>query len=119
MIQGNALIGQSGGPTSVINASLAGLIDGARKSREIHRVLGMRFGIEGVLGDSLVDLTAQPADVIGRLKATPSSALGSSRHKLKEADFEPIMAALRKYDIRCLFMIGGNDTMDTIHRITE
>src|SRR6185369_13543062 len=73
----------------------------------------------GVLGDSLIDLSGQPAEVIKGLRATPSSALGSSRHKLKEPDFEPIMRVLRKHDIRYLFMIGGNDTMDTVHRITE
>jgi 6-phosphofructokinase len=117
MPKGNALVGQSGGPTSVINASLVGLLDGAKKVA--RRVFGMRFGIEGVLGDSLVDLSGQPAEVIRGLRATPSSALGSSRHKLKEPDFEPIMGVLRKHDIRYLFMIGGNDTMDTVHRITE
>jgi 6-phosphofructokinase 1 len=119
MLKGNALVGQSGGPTSVINASLVGVVEGARKQKRIGRVFGMRFGIEGVLNDFLVDLTAQDARTLKALRATPSSALGSSRHKLKEPDFEPILAQLKKYDIRYLFMIGGNDTMDTIHRITE
>jgi 6-phosphofructokinase 1 len=118
MLKGNALIGQSGGPTSVINASLIGLIEAAGRSKAIERVYGMRFGIEGVLADRLLDLTAQPAGVLKALKATPSSALGSSRHKLKDPDFEPILRTLQKHDIRYLFMIGGNDTMDTIHRIT-
>ncbi len=118
MLKGNALVGQSGGPTSVINASLAGVIDGARRVRHIRRIFGMRFGIDGVLGDVLLDLTKESAATIRGLRTTPSSALGSSRHKLKEPDFAPILATLRKYDIRYLFMIGGNDTMDTIHRIT-
>jgi ATP-dependent phosphofructokinase / diphosphate-dependent phosphofructokinase len=117
--KGNALIGQSGGPTCVINASLVGVIDGARASRSIGRVYGMRFGIEGVLGDTLLDLSAEKPATLKALRATPSSALGSSRHKVKDPDFAPILAALRKYDIRYLFMIGGNDTMDTIHRVTE
>jgi len=119
MLKGNALIGQSGGPTSVINASLVGVMEGASASKAIKRLYGMRFGIEGVLGDFLIDLSAQSAKVRKALRATPSSALGSSRHKLKDEDFDPILRVLKKYDIRYLFMIGGNDTMDTIHRITE
>ncbi|MFV0445012.1 MAG: diphosphate--fructose-6-phosphate 1-phosphotransferase [Planctomycetaceae bacterium] len=115
----NALVGQSGGPTSVINSSLAGVVDAARANRKIDRVLGMRFGIEGVLGNHLVDLSAQEPAVIKGLRSTPSSALGSSRLKLKEEHFASILKQLRKFDIRYLFMIGGNDTMDTIHRVTE
>lgn len=115
----NALVGQSGGPTTVINSSLAGVVAGCMKSRKIGRVLGMRFGIEGVLNDHLVDLSGQPPEVLKGLRSTPSSALGSSRLKLKDEHFEPILKRLRKYDIRYLFMIGGNDTMDTIHRVTE
>ncbi len=119
MGRGNVLIGQSGGPTSVINASLVGVIEAAKVSRKMGRVFGMRFGIEGVLSDFLLDLSAESSATLKSLRNTPSSALGSSRHKLKDPDFEPILKRLRKYDIRHLFMIGGNDTMDTIHRITE
>jgi 6-phosphofructokinase 1 len=115
----NALVGQSGGPTSVINSSLVGVVDAAAGSKRIGRVFGMRFGIEGVLGNHLVDLSGQSREVLRQLRATPSSALGSSRLKLKEEHFEPILKQLKKYDIRYLFMIGGNDTMDTIHRVTE
>jgi 6-phosphofructokinase 1 len=118
-LKGNALVGQSGGPTSVINASLVGVVDAARKTRGINRVLGMRFGIEGVLGDFLLDLSAESPATLKALRSAPSSALGSSRHKLKEPDFEPILKTFKKYDIRYLFMIGGNDTMDTIHRTVE
>src|SRR5688500_19886135 len=119
MGRGNVLIGQSGGPTAVINASLVGVIEGARLSRKMGRVFGMRFGIEGVLGDFLLDLSAESSSTLKGLRTTPSSALGSSRHKLKDENFEPILKQLKKYDIRYLFMIGGNDTMDTIHRIVE
>ena len=119
MLKGNALVGQSGGPTAVINASLVGVVDGARKTKNVKRVLGMRFGIEGVLGDFLLDLSREHAATLKALRTTPSSALGSSRHKLKDADFEPILEQLKKYDVRYLFMIGGNDTMDTIHRVVE
>ncbi len=116
---GNAIIGQSGGPTSVINASLVGVADAARKSKKIGRVFGMRFGIEGVLNNFLLDLDAESAQTLKALRATPSSALGSSRLKLQEDHFGPILKQLQKYDIRYFFMIGGNDTMDTIHRVVE
>jgi 6-phosphofructokinase 1 len=114
---GNALVGQSGGPTSVINASLAGVVDAAVRSKQIGRVFGMRFGIEGVLGDFLLDLSAESPETIKALRATPSSALGSSRLKLREEHFDAILKRLKRYDIRYFFMIGGNDTMDTIHRV--
>jgi 6-phosphofructokinase 1 len=119
MLQGNALVGQSGGPTAVINASLLGVVETALKSRHIGRVFGMRFGIEGVLDDFLLDLGAESKETLKRLRGTPSSALGSTRLKLKGEHFEPILKQLRKYDVRYFFMIGGNDTMDTIHRVTE
>lgn len=119
MGKGNAIIGQSGGPTSVINSSLAGIVQGCDEVATIDRVLGMRWGIEGFMADQLVDLSAQSAETIEGLRRTPSSALGSSRHKLRETDFLTILAQLRRHDIRTIFMIGGNDTMDTIHRVTE
>jgi len=119
MLSGNAIVGQSGGPTSVINASLAGVVEASIKSKKIDRIFGMRYAIEGVLGDYLLDLNNEPADLWKKLKTTPSSALGSSRHKLADDDFAPILKRLKKYNIRYFFMIGGNDTMDTIHRVTE
>lgn len=119
MLKGNALVGQSGGPTSVINSTLAGVIDGARRSRRIGRLFGMRFGIEGVLGNHLLDLNGYDRAATKKLQLTPSSALGSSRLKLQEEHFEPILKRLKKYNIRHFFMIGGNDTMDTIHRVVE
>jgi 6-phosphofructokinase 1 len=116
---GNALVGQSGGPTTVINSSLAGVIDAATRSKQIGRVFGMRFGIEGVLSDCLLDLTAEKSETIKSLRSTPSSALGSSRLKLREEHFDPILKRLKRYNIRYFFMIGGNDTMDTIHRVVS
>ena len=83
MLKGNALVGQSGGPTSVINSSLAGVIDAARRSKKIDRLFGMRFGIEGVLGNHLLDLSGYDRASTRRLQLTPSSALGSSRLKLQ------------------------------------
>ena len=119
MSKGNVLVGQSGGPTSVINSSLAGVIDAAMKVDQIDRVFGMRFGIEGVLDDYLVDLGSESSEVLSGLRSTPGSALGSSRLKLKDEHFPAVLKQLQKYDIRYYFMIGGNDTMDTIHRVTK
>ena len=119
MPAGNALVGQSGGPTSVINSSLAGVVDAAGKSKSIGRVLGMRFGIEGVLNDFLVDFSAEDPAVLKGLRHTPGSALGSTRLKLKDEHFPAVLKQFKKYDIRYFFLCGGNDTMDTIHRVTE
>lgn len=124
MFQGNAVIGQSGGPTSVINSSLCGVIQGClRQGRtesgesKIDTVYGMQYGIEGFLKDMVIDLGKQPEETIENLKYTPASALGSCRYKLQEKDFAPVLEQLKKYNIRYYFLIGGNDTMDTIHRV--
>jgi 6-phosphofructokinase len=119
MKKGNILIGQSGGPTSVINASLAGVIEAALSSSFSGEIYGMHFGIEGLMQEWLYDLGKQARKIIEGLKHTPSSALGSSRHKVQEKDLPVILDVLKKYDIRYLFLIGGNDTMDTIHRVEE
>ena len=119
MIKGNALIGQSGGPTSVINSSLAGVVESALTSSFIENVYGMNFGIEGFMKEWLYDLGKQPEKVLKGLRHTPSSALGSSRHKVQENDLPVILAVLKKFNIRYFFLIGGNDTMDTIHRVEE
>jgi 6-phosphofructokinase 1 len=117
MLHGNAIIGQSGGPTSVINASLCGIIQACRGQKAIGRTLGMKFGIEGFMRGDVVDLGREDPELIEGLRTSPSSALGSCRHKLKDADFPKILEMLRKHDIRYYFLIGGNDTMDTIHRV--
>jgi 6-phosphofructokinase 1 len=119
MLKGNAVIGQSGGPTAVINASLAGIVQAAGSFAGITNVLGMRYGIEGFMTENIIDLSHESPDVITGLKTTPSSALGSSRHKLKEPDLPVVFEVLKKYDIRYVFLIGGNDTMDTIHRVED
>jgi len=119
VLRGNAIVGQSGGPTAVINASLLGVIETALRSKRIDRVFGMRFGIEGVLSDFLLDLGAESKETLKALRITPSSALGSSRLKLQNEHFGPILRRLKKYNIRYLFMIGGNDTMDTIQRVAQ
>lgn len=117
MLKGNAIIGQSGGPTSVINASLAGVITEARNFDQIETLYGMRYGIEGFMAENLINLSEQPQEVVDGLKLTPSSALGSCRYKLLDADLPKVLELLKKYNIRYIFLIGGNDTMDTIHRV--
>ncbi len=117
MLKGNAIIGQSGGPTSVINASLVGVYKAAQNFAGIKKVLGMRYGIQGFMEEDIIDLGKESARTIAGLKATPSSALGSCRYKLKDPDLPLIVDLLKKYNIRYVFLIGGNDTMDTIHRL--
>ena len=117
MLKGNALIGQSGGPTSVINSSLAGVIKTALSSSLVENIYGMQFGIEGFMQEWLYDLGKQSRRIIDGLRHTPSSALGSSRHRIQEKDLPLILDVLKKYNIRYFFLIGGNDTMDTIHRV--
>ncbi len=117
MAKGNALIGQSGGPTSVINSSLAGVIETAKRSTFIGEIYGMQYGIEGFMKGWMYDLGRQPANIIKGLRSTPSSALGSSRYKVKEEDLPVILDVLKKNNIRYFFLIGGNDTMDTINRV--
>lgn len=117
MSNGNAIIGQSGGPTSVINSSLAGLVEACRECDRIDGIYGMRWGIEGFLDGQVYDLGQEPPETIHRLRQTPSSILGSSRHKVTDDDLPRILDRLKQFDVRWLFMIGGNDTMDTIHRV--
>jgi ATP-dependent phosphofructokinase / diphosphate-dependent phosphofructokinase len=119
MIKGNALIGQSGGPTSVINSSLAGVIEATLSTKFIENIYGMHCGIEGFMQEWLYDLGQQPRKIIEGLRLTPSSALGSSRHKVQDKDLPIILNILKKYNIRYFFLIGGNDTMDTIHRVED
>ena len=101
----------------MINSSLAGVISAAMDDQDITKVLGMNYGIEGFMREDFYDLSGQSPDVIQGLRRTPSSALGSSRHKLVAEDFPVILSILKKYDIRYFFLIGGNDTMDTVHRV--
>ena len=118
-MKGNAVIGQSGGPTSVINSSLAGVINASVDSELISEIYGMNYGIEGFLSEKLVDLGNQKPKILEGLRSTPSSALGSSRYKLSDTDLPNILEILKKYNIRFFFLIGGNDTMDTIHRVEK
>ncbi|MFH0919458.1 MAG: diphosphate--fructose-6-phosphate 1-phosphotransferase [Fibrobacterota bacterium] len=115
--KGNLVVGQSGGPTSVINGSLAGIVTEAKKHKAIGRIYGMSFAIEGFMKGELIDLGKLPSKTLNQLRSTPSSALGSSRLKLKDEHFPQVLAMLKKHDIRYFHLIGGNDSMDTIHRV--
>ena len=129
LLHGNAVVGQSGGPTAAINATLSGVIKGALAAKEqgvINTLYGMRNGIEGFLKENLVDLFDVFADTdkLTTLEATPAAALGSCRRKLKshEEDAETyakILEILKKYDIRYFFYIGGNDSMDTVLKLSR
>jgi 6-phosphofructokinase len=113
------LVGQSGGATAVINASLAGVVDAAVASGAFGRVLGMRGGIEGLLNEQFVDLTAQPPGLLDVIRRTPSAALGTGRYRLRDDDLERTLEILRRHDVHGLVYIGGNDSADTSHRLHE
>ncbi len=128
ILKGNAIVGQSGGPTAAINATLAGVISGAMRSEHIDKVYGMCNGIDGLLQDRLLCLndcfTERAA--FERLKRTPAAALGSCRRKLPREDdsdyrktFEKIIEIFEKYNIRYFFYIGGNDSMDTVAKLSK
>ena len=122
---GNVVVGQSGGPTSVINSSLAGVYKTAKDLGAPH-VYGMRHGIQGFLERNLVDLDDKLRSEmdIELLKRTPSAYLGSCRFKLPEYDANPemydkIFALLEELEIAAFFYIGGNDSMDTINKLSK
>lgn len=120
LVEGAAIIGQSGGPTAVINQSLVGVIEGLRGYKAVKKVYGMRHGVDGLIkGLPLVDLSAVSSEVLDRIARTPSAALGSSRAKPTDADAPKIFDACRAADIRYFFYIGGNDSSDTCRLIYE
>ena len=123
-LTGACIIGQSGGPTAVINASAQGVIQTALKADCITRVLGAAHGIKGVLEDKLYDMGQEDSGELDLLKFTPSSALGSCRYKLADpdvddADYRRILEVFKKYDVRYFFYNGGNDSMDTCNKISK
>ncbi len=131
-LKGAAVVGQSGGPTAAINATLAGVINGSFSAESITKLYGMRNGIEGFLGERLIDLTESFSDNDGApdrekldiLCQTPAAALGSCRKKLPKPEedrefFDNLITLFKKYDIRYFFYIGGNDSMDTVAKLTE
>ncbi|MEI6131194.1 MAG: 6-phosphofructokinase [Bacillota bacterium] len=124
ILTGAAIFGQSGGPTSVINASAAGVFTEALKQSCITKVYGMAHGIRGALDEKFYDMSKEDAETFELMKTTPSSALGSVRYKLAKAeddetDYLRLLEVFKKYDIRYFFYNGGNDSMDTCNKISK
>ena len=116
------LIAQSGGPTAVINATLAGIVRANQLNPVYDAVWGGLHGAEGILQEHFVDLTDMSEEDNRILRQTPSSALGACRYKMKRSnteDLKEMFAIMEKYDISVLFYIGGNDSMDTVAALSE
>ena len=123
-LRGACIIGQSGGPTAVINASAQGVIQTALKQGCITQVLGAAHGIKGVLEDKLYDMSKEDPAELDIMKYTPSSALGSCRYKLADpdkddTDYKRILEVFQKHNVRYFFYNGGNDSMDTCNKISK
>lgn len=127
MTECNVLVAQSGGPTTVINSSLAGVIAGALADQKVNKIYGARHGIVGVLKEDLVALDevfGGNEELLGQLKITPSMYLGSCRHKLANIDqsteeYDKIFEVFETYHIGYFFYIGGNDSMDTVAKLSK
>ena len=120
----NALVGQSGGPSPVLNASLQGVLHACRDyPNSIDKLYAAWHGVEGILNEQLIDMSAQPAEEIELLRFTPSAgAIGTCRYKLlpdQGEDFQRIIDVCRAHDIGYFFYIGGNDSMDTAHKLSD
>ena len=120
------LVAQSGGPTSAINATLAGVIEAAIRNPEVSDVLGARYGIQGVLREQFLDLSGieHIEDMLATLAVTPAAALGSCRFKLKDpaqdpSEFEELIRIFQKHEIGYFVYIGGNDSMDTVMKLNS
>ena len=109
----NVLVLQSGGPTPVLNRSLFGLVDEASASGAFNKSLGASHGIDGVLSDDLIDLTAQSKATWRRVARTPAAALGSTRRKMRPEDASTVLETLDAHSVRYCFIIGGNDSAET------
>ena len=119
MSLGNAVIGQSGGPTAVINQSLVGAVEALQASGKVNKILGAHHAVAGMVKDDYIDLTDCDADFLNRIAGTPSSALGSSRDKPDAAYCKRIFESFTKQDVRYFFYAGGNDSSDTCRIIAE
>jgi 6-phosphofructokinase 1 len=117
--KGNAVVGQSGGPTSVINQSLVGVIQEAKKAGHIDKLLGARHGVRGIVDEKFLSLKDIPDELLERIALTPSSALGSSRDKPDQAYCERIFKVFAKNNVRFFYYIGGNDSADAARIVGE
>lgn len=115
----NAVIGQSGGPTAVINQSLVGVIEAVRQSRHIGNLLGARHGVRGIVNEDFIPLHDVPNELLERIARTPASALRSTRDKPDRAYCERIFKTFEKNNIHYFFYIGGNDSADTARILNE
>ena len=111
--QGNAVIGQSGGPTSVINQSLVGVVQEMRKHKLVDQLLGARHGVRGIINDDFINLNKAPDELLERIAQTPAAALGSTRDKPDQEYCEKIFKSFAKHNVRYFYYIGGNDSADT------
>ncbi|NLE77961.1 MAG: 6-phosphofructokinase [Chloroflexi bacterium] len=116
-LRGGLIVGQSGGPSGVINASLAGVVETALEHPEFTSVLGMVHGIEGALKEDLFDLSREDAQTIHGLVGTTASALGTCRHKVKPAEYGRLLEVFQAHNIRYFIYLGGNDSMDTAYQM--
>jgi len=117
---GNVLVGQSGGPTAVINASVAGVVAEALNHGCIEEIYGCLNGVLGILQEDLIDLASESQQTIRGLRHTPGAALGTCRYKLKkQADFERVLEVFKAHNIRYFFYAGGNDSQDTADKISK
>ena len=117
---GNMVIGQSGGPTVVINQSLVGaILEAQRNKRYIKNIYGARHGVQGVLDQNMIDLTNEPKKVLEQVALTPSSALSSVRKKPTEAECKRMFEILKAHDVNYFFYIGGNDSAETAHIVHQ
>jgi len=114
-LQGNAVIGQSGGPTVVINQSLIGALLEARRHKAIQSFYGALHGVQGVLDQNFVNLSLEETENLERIATTPSAALGSVRKKPTEDDCREIFRILQSHNVRYFFYVGGNDSAETAH----
>jgi len=119
MLQGKMVIGQSGGPTAVINQSLVGAILAAREQAMVTGILGASHGIAGIMAENFIDLTTQSIKQLERVAATPAAALGSVRLKPGKEECARVFEVFRKHDVRYLLYIGGNDSAETANIINE
>lgn len=119
MASGKILVAQGGGPTAVINQSLAGVVLEARRFRQIDKVYGARHGVHGILDEDFLDLSQETSANLELVAATPSSALGSTRDKPDLKYCQEIFKVLRAHDIGHFFYIGGNDSSDTVRIVSD
>lgn len=119
MLKGKMVIGQSGGPTAVINQSLVGAILAAREQGVITGILGARHGLAGIMKEDFIDLSTQPLAQLEEIANTPAAALGSVRLKPGKEECARVFEVFKKHDVRFFFYVGGNDSAETAHIISQ